>query len=628
MNNTQNSIILCTYKNKINVFRVFRVFFALIFITFFCELIFAESNSEPKVKKEGKTLSFDSHNDIFKRVDNLIFSAQIEINQNNDEIAFDSLISIAIALAESTFQNEKEIEVYRSYFDLVNSDGPKVNYQNVVTRTEQLTIENENIVDKSNLWLCISSSASRLNYHGIAHKFALKAFSETELEKDPAKKVRAYLALGKSLQIQKYYIEAFQNYLNAVYLAETLENDTDKVEIKKNCYSHLFEFYRNVKDFDQAAKYKLLEIELIQSNLKKDSIELFWAKYDMCGLAILSKKYGTVVNALDELLKFGNKAKNKKLRDFTFSIYRQYLVQNNDLGGFQKIYVEKYPEELARMKTIQPVLYHQIKSKLAEYKKNIKEARSEYEKAIFQIQKNESPVFISNFFNRYGQFLIKYGKLEEAINSFQKAFVEAEKSQYTDFMIESSYFLDSLYSLRGNFAAAHNYSNINKKLMLQQTLVNKQDEFLRMELANESRQIAFDQKRLEEEQKRRFNLQYFIITLSIIFFFLIFIIFSRLKVPEWSIKGLGFISVLMLFEFIILILDHEIHHLTHGAPLWIFAIKVLILIFLFPLHHIIEKAIIKFMIQKKQIWRPNKSHFREVIHKLWPWMKVENEGKK
>jgi hypothetical protein len=627
MQNTLNSTILYSNKIKTNVFRVYSIFSIFILLSFFCGLLFAGSNSEPHGKKEAKTSSFDSHSDIFKRIDNLIISAQIEINQNNDEIAFDSLFSIAIALTESTFQNEAEIEVYQSYFNLVNSDGPKVHYQNIVTRTEQLTIDNENSVDKSNLWLCISSSASRLNYHGIAHKFALKAFSEADLEKNPAKKVRAYLALGKSLQIQKYYIEAFQNYLNAVYLTEALENETTKDEVKKNCFSHLFEFYRNVNDFDQAAKYKLLEIELIQSHLKKDSLELFWAKYDMCGLAILSKKYGSVVNALDELLRFGSKTKNKKLRDFTFSIYRQYLVQNNDLAGFQKIYVEKYPEELERMKTIQPVLYHQIKSKLAEYNNNIEEARLEYEKAISQIQKNESPVFISNFFNRYGNFLIKNGKMGEAINSFQKAFLEAEKSQYTDFMIESSYYLDSLYSLIGNFAAAHKYSNINKKLMLQQTFVNKQDEFLRMELANESRQIAFDQKRLEDEQKRRFNLQYFIITLSIIFFFLIFIIFSRLKVPEWSIKGLGFISVLMLFEFIILILDHEIHHFTHGAPLWIFAIKVLILIFLFPLHHIIERAIIKFMIQKKQIWRPRKSHFREVIHKLWPWMKVENEEK-
>jgi hypothetical protein len=601
-------------------FRVVRVLIFSVFLVFIAFHSFAGNYSEPKKNKSSENFKGNPDNDIFKKIDNIKSALEFEINQNNNDQHFDSLVSVAIALAESTFNNEKTLEVYQTYFDLVEMDGQYVDYQTSVNRTEQLTLENDYNIDKSDLWLSISSSASRLNYPLVAHKFALKAFSEAELEKNPEKKVQAYLTLGKSLQIQKYYIEAYQNYLNASYLTETLENGHDKDEIKKKCFSHLFEFHRNVNDYDQAAKYKLLEIELIQSNIKTDSLELFWAKYDMCGLAILSKKYGSVVNTLDELLKYSAKAKNKKLKDYSFSLYRQYLVQNNDLFGFHKIYVEKYPEELERLKIFQPVLYHQIKSKLAEFKNDINNARAEYIKAESRFDKNDSPIFISNFYNRYGQFLFKYGKLDEAINSFQKAFANAEKAQYMEYMLESSYFLDSLSSLAGNYVEAYKYSNINKKLLIQRTLLNKQDEFLRMELANESRQISLNQKRIEEDKKRKFNLQYFIITMSILFFFLIFIIFSRLKVPEWSIKGLGFVSVLMLFEFIILILDHEIHHITHGAPLWIFAIKVLILIFLFPLHHIIEKAIIKFMIQKKQIWRPNKSHIREAMHRLWPWM--------
>ena len=603
--------------------KVIRVFVFLTFLVLIEGSSFARSSSDPKKIKNNITSVNNPDQGIFGKIDNIKILAEREINQNNNDQVFDSLMSAAIALAESTFKKEKVLQVLQTYFDLVSMDGPSNNYQGLVSRAEQLSMENDYDTRKSDLWLSISFSASRLNYAGISHKFALKAFSEAELEKNPEKKVRAYLALGKSLQIQKYYIEAYQNFLNASYLAETLENGKDKEIIKKKCFFHLFEFHRNVNDYDQAAKYKMLEIDLINNNKEKDSLELLWAKYDMCGLAILSKKYGSVVNTLDELLKYSAKVKNKKLKDYSFSLYRQYLVQNNDLSGFYKIYVEKYPEELLRMKILQPVLYHQIKSKLAEYKNDIAGARSEYIKAMTQIDDNLSPVFKSNFYNRYGQFLLNYGNRDEAIISFQKAYTEAEKGQYMDYMLESSYFLDSLHSMIGNFAEAHKYLTINKKLQIQQTLLNKQDEFLRMELANESRQIALNQNRIEEENKRKFNLQYFIITMSIIFFFLIFIIFSRLKVPEWSIKGLGFLSVLMFFEFIILILDHEIHHITHGAPLWIFAIKVLILIFLFPLHHIIEKAIIKFMIQKKQIWRPNKSHLRDVMHRLWPWMSDE-----
>lgn len=590
----------------------------IVLLLSFDAIAFAE---DQQVKaKQTKLSNGNSDINLERKIENLKVQAKKEIDINNNDIGFDSLMSAAIALAESTFDNEKVIDAYNFYFSLVSMDGPLLNFQNIVSRTEQITFENSYDIDKTELWLTISAGASRLNQPGIAHKFALKAFSEAELGKKPEKKVMAYLALGKSLQIQKYYIEAFQNFLNASYLTETIEEGKNKDKLRKKCFSQFFDFHRNVKDYDQAAKYKMLEIDIIQNNMENDSLELFWAKYDMCGLAILSKKYGSVVTSLDALLKYSENAKNVKLRDYSFSLYRQYLVQKNDLSGFHKIYVEKYPEELERLKMINPVLYFQIRSKLAEFKNDYLSARNEYLRAESQISQNDSPIFISNFYNRYGQFMLKFGKRDEAILLFQRAFAEAEKSQYVDYMLESSKFLDSLYSLTGNYAAAYKYSNINKKLLIQQAFQNKQDEFLRMELANESRQIALNQKRIDEEKRRKFNLQYFIITMSILFFFLVFIVFSKLKVPEWAIKGLGFLSVLMLFEFIILILDHEIHHFTHGAPLWIFAIKVLILIFLFPLHHLIEKAIIKFMIHNKQIWKPDKLYFRRMMHRLWPWM--------
>ena len=603
------------YNSK--VVRVIIIYIPLLFIS---QFTFAGHHSEPEKKKNDEVTTGFANKDIFRKIDDIKHILYREINQNNNDAVFDSLASVAIALTESTFSFEKTMEVYQTYFDLVQMEGQYVNYKNLVNRTEQLILENNYSFEKSELWLSISESASRLNFPMIAHKFALKVFSESELDKNPEKKVHAYLTLGKSLEIQKYYIEAYQNYLNASYLAETLEQSKKKNESKKNCYHHLFEFHRNVNDYDQAAKFKMLEIELIQTGTKNDSLALYWAKYDMCGLAILSNKFGNILSTLDDLLKFAEKAKNKKLKDYSFSLYRNYLIQTNELKGFQRIYVEKYPEELERLKKMHPVLYHQIKSKLAEHKKDIIVAKEEYKKALDLVGENTNSAFKSNFYNRYGLFLLKYGNVNDAKHSFLLAYEEAVKSQYMDYLIESSYYLDSLFALTGNYFEAHKFSNINKQFLVRRSELNKQDEFLRMELANESRQVALNQKKQEQELSRKFNLQYAIITLSILFFFLIFIVFSRLKVPLWAIKGLGFVSVLMLFEFIILILDQELHHMTHGAPLWIFAIKVTILLFLFPLHHLIEKAIIKFMIQKKQIWIPKKSHFTGIMHKLWPWM--------
>jgi len=236
------------------------------------------------------------------------------------------------------------------------------------------------------------------------------------------------------------------------------------------------------------------------------------------------------------------------------------------------------------------------------------------------VAQNTSPAFKSNFYFRYGQFLLKHDKIKEAKNSFLQAYRESERIDYLDFMLESSYYVDSISGVLGEYKEAYKFSTIHKNLLKKQAELNEQDEFLLMELANESKKLELSMQKQQEDQRRTFNLQYFMITLGISLLFLIFLVLSRYRVPEWVIRGLGFFSVLMLFEFIILVLDQKLHHMTHGAPLPIFIIKVTILTFLFPLHHFIEEAIIKFMMAKKQIWKPSKNDFKGIIYRLWPWL--------
>jgi len=557
---------------------------------------------------------------IFNKIDKILHSLVKEINEKNDDNRFDSLASMAIDLAESSFSIQKTLEVYQKYFESVQTNGKFVNYGALVNKTEKLALQNPDEIDKTDLWLNISQSGSRLNQSVIAQKFALKAFSDAELEKDTRRKVLSYLALGKSFEIQKYYVEAYQNYLNASYLAETLESGKVKTDIQKKYYHHLFEFHRGINDFDHAAQYKLLQTALIENQTEIDSTELLWAKLDLCGLNVLSKKYGNVVNDLDELVASATQKKHTKLKDFVFSLYRSYLIQTDDLKGFHRIYIVEHPQELTRLKNHQPVIYHQIRSKLAEFDKDIKGALTEFEKGRLLVSKNPSPAFKSNFYARYGHFLLKYNKLKEAKNSFLQAYLESEKIEYLDFMLETSYYLDSISGVLGEYEDAYKYSQIHKSLLIREAQLHEQEEFLLMELANESKKLELNLQKQQEEQKRAFNLQYFLITLAISLLFLIFLIMSRYKVPEWAIKGLGFFSVLMLFEFIILVLDQKLHHMTHGAPLWIFIIKVAILTFLFPLHHFIEEAIIKFMMAKKQLWKPSKKDLKGIAYRLWPWL--------
>ncbi len=592
----------------------------VLFIGIFSIQCISGGNKENPKKSVNKEIAIKQNKQLSKRIDHLLDSLENEIKYYNNDQRFDSLANIAIALAESSFEAKNQLRVYQKYFDLVQIQGKSVNFPSMVSRMEKMILQNASETDRISLWLSISRSGARLNYSQTAQKFALKALSDSELGQNTHLKIESYLALGKSFEIQKLYIEAYQNYLNASYLTETIEQTKAKSKFEKECLHHLFEFYRIINDFDHAAEYKLQHIAMIEQSEKIDTLEWLWAKLDLYGLKVLSKKYGDVEEKLDQLILEAEKKDHIKLKDFAFALYRRYLIQTDDLTGYHKIYVEKYPEELDRMKTFQPVIYHLIKAKLAEYKNDTGGAMEAFAQGKKSLISHDNPAFKSNFFTRYGQFLLKHKKTKEAKDAFALAYIEAEKIAYLDFMLETSYLLDSISGVMGDYEDAYKYAKINKKLLLEQAKSHEQEEFLMLELANESKQIELAQQKQAEQRKRTNNIQYFIISLAISLLFLIFLIVSRFKVPEWSIRGLGFFSVLMLFEFIILILDHQIHHLTHGAPLWIFIIKVLILTFLFPLHHYIEEAIIRFMMAKKMLWNPSRNGLKQIALRLWPWL--------
>ena len=81
---------------------------------------------------------------------------------------------------------------------------------------------------------------------------------------------------------------------------------------------------------------------------------------------------------------------------------------------------------------------------------------------------------------------------------------------------------------------------------------------------------------------------------------LILLISVRFKVPIWFIRVVGYMGVIFIFEFSILRIDSVVHEITHHTPWKIFAIKVTLISILLPLHHIVEKQLIKFLITRRQ----------------------------
>lgn len=121
---------------------------------------------------------------------------------------------------------------------------------------------------------------------------------------------------------------------------------------------------------------------------------------------------------------------------------------------------------------------------------------------------------------------------------------------------------------------------------------------LEVERANSKHQ--FDLLALEQKESQRKSLQYMAIsiaTLALFIFLLLLGLFPG-SALRW-VRPLGFISFICLFEFIILLIDTQLHHATHGAPLPIWLAKIAIIGILLPLHHWLEHKVVHYLASRK-----------------------------
>ena len=542
----------------------------------------------------------------------------------NDPATFDSVAYEAIQSAEAGFNREEILRTNLCCLEVIENNPYKyLDFEKLVERTEELSLKFHSLKSNLETWLILSESAARLYKTELANKYALKAFSEANMGKNVGIKVRACLALGNSQILQKHYLEAYQNFLNALYQSEMIDDAESRKAYQKSCHKHLSAFFNELRDFDQAAEYKLLEIKNINQDHPVDSLALYWAKLDMLGIAIRSKKYRDIPGEFEDIAQFALREKNQKLFDFSLATYRTYLIEANDLKGFYDLYALKHPEELKKLEKSDPISYYRIYAYISEYQGNFEMADEYYKQAETLVNATQHGVYQANYYRRYGQFLLRDHKPDEALQIFQKAYDLAKESQYLDYLIESARYIDSLSYQAGDIARAYDFSKVHAGLKEKQNKLVEDEEFMLMALQNESRQMELIRKKKEEELKKKYNLQYFLITFGIIALMTLVIVVNHFRVPEWVIRGSGFLGILMIFEFLILILDNEIHHMTHGAPLWIFIIKVSILFVLFPLHHLVEKSVISYMLHNKLIWKPRRGSLKKIAHKIWPWMKGE-----
>ncbi len=452
----------------------------------------------------------------------------------------------------------------------------------------------------------------------------------------------AQFAINKSLE-QKQYLLLAKSYLQA---GKTCSLKGDKLDA--------FRFLLKSKEICNRYNFSVLESEIWhvigeyyqQLNSNHNSYEAFCnaeeciKKIHPIDTSILYLIYISkleVMIGIDpskfneqevfKILDWARTNNDKKLEDKTAATLRYIYIEKSDLEKIRMYYEVIAPHELRQLKTTNSFMYNKVMSYIAEAKGEIDSA--EYFNLVaeeFLVDKSQS-YYTFNFYLRLGEFYQRTDNIQKSIMAFEKAYQKSFGLDLLSNVVEVTKELSEQYKTIGDYKKSLKYLNIhmqNKDSL--QSITNSEQLFV-LKLSNEERLRQIEIENGAREDERRFNIQYIGILLVLTAIFISIMLMGSLKWPEWTIRLVGFFAFIMLFEFIILILDQKIHHFTHGEPWKILCIKIGIISFILPFHHWIEYKVINYLICHKMLKfkRPSFYGFFESF-KSWFTMHQNSEN--
>jgi tetratricopeptide (TPR) repeat protein len=398
--------------------------------------------------------------------------------------------------------------------------------------------------------------------------------------------------------------------LQALLYARAYADRTNQLSLKAHSLLNLAVFYRDVNQMEKSRDFYAQVVEMGEKEKAWNYVidarrglgltyrlqhqkELAVVSYDSAlylanRYSFIQEKEGTAIDLLNYY--FNEETPDKALA---------YLATNPDLADFiknmglgyqiNKVYASKY------------------------------EQKGNYDSALYYLN-IAAPFELSqpqNFFEKlefsrlWARVLNKSGRNEKALQHLLIAKKYADSSGDLERRRDVSQDLDSAYLARGDFKNAFEfYSRYNYFRDTLETL-GQQKDLMNAEIEDEGKRAEQEKEQLEDEIRRRDNLEYLGITAAIATLFIILIVLGVFRISVVAIKSLGFFAFIFLFEFITLLLDKQIHVLTHGEPWKVFAIKIVLIAMLLPLHHYLEHRAVHFLTSKAHMLRKNFRGFRK-----------------
>ncbi|MBP9190859.1 MAG: hypothetical protein KBF51_15085 [Chitinophagales bacterium] len=587
-----------------------QVFIALIFINIFP--VTADNNaggkesndkehySLPAINKSSLEKKLESANKGKETIAALGELATYYVDWEANYIAADSLLKVGIELAELSYDNIQLVEAYSNYLIIMDDYSYSSSISEIIDKLENYGSQLRLPAD---IWKCkIALAKGYLLIFKMeqARDFSYQALTTAIQLKDQQMTAKTHLVVGDIQQKMNNNVESIRNFLDALTIAES----TQDVVLKMDCYNNLSKFYNLIKAYDKSIQYKLKELGIAENATNQDSLRIMTLKCDLEVIAFNNRTLNE--KQLYKIIDFAKRNDLPKLKRNGLVIFRSHLIKQNDFSQLYNLFHKNYPEELEYIKVNDTTTYYRLEAFFREHDGEIDSAMKYYEMAAYRIDNSKDKLRRSSFYLRYGDFLERRGLAEKANEQFQKAYSVASSLPYYEFMLDATNKLEKNYLSQGDYLNAYKYSQTNRNIADSLSNMVQKEELQLIEIENEE---VLREQRLEkskEETRRRNNIQYTAITIIIASAFLLLLILGGFKVSPTMIQMVGFVCFIFFFEFLILLFDTWIHHLTHGEPWKILGIKILLMCGLLPLHHMVEKRIIHYLINNKMNWREQK----------------------
>jgi hypothetical protein len=424
-----------------------------------------------------------------------------------------------------------------------------------------------------------------------ALKYNEESTSYAALSKSDSVVILSELSHANTLIEKDENLAAFKKYMHALNLAEIVKDEKYQTVIDKL----IADFYVKVGQTEKAKDYYMKGLEL-SKKLKDSTVELSIYQ-SMITLYSDTKDFASAREYL-KILK-------KKEKESSF--YKQYALSAESSIIAQED-IKKLPEFVRQNKDLMfEYEKYGMQSQMYRLKGIIFTIDKKYDSALYNLMRSRQSLNpnnlsdVLNWNNWYAYYLEQNKKYMEAAKYIDENVLVAKKMQSLTFEKTCYEYLDSMYVKAGN-----KEKEVTNKLLLFsiKDSLNKQQKAndllgVEIDIENKRNERAAAENQLKLDKRN--NLQYMGISGAIIFLFIALAAMGKFKVKPWFIRALGFLSFILLFEFIILLIDHQIHDLTHGEPLPLLLIKIVIIAFLLPLHHWLEHTVITYLMRTKSM---------------------------